>query len=283
MNKFQSYTIGADPEAFVRNRNKMEFVSAHDIFPGTKQNPHEIAGGAVQVDGVAVELNINPSRTADEFLANLFKTMQVTHTILDHRVPGHEILFTPTATFSAEYFNRLPEETRALGCSPDFDAFKDGKVNEPPKTTKPFRTAGGHIHIGWTEDEKLDDKAHLFDCVKACKQVAAALYYPSHLWDDDQQRRELYGNIGAFRPKSYGVEWRALSSAWVPDPELVRWVVESTQFAMELLDMDQSLFEDKQFKDLYGKVPTKKQVRNYLDHLYTYGFDHLPETYTKGI
>jgi hypothetical protein len=39
------------------------------------------------------------------------------------------------------------------------------------------------------------------------------------LWDSDKKRRELYGALGAYRPKSYGVEYRVLSNAWLESKE----------------------------------------------------------------
>lgn len=276
----QDYLIGADPEAFIVDKNG-GFVSAHNLFPGTKQEPVPIAGGAVQVDGVALEVNVTPAKTADEFVVNLFKTLEVTNFMLKQQQPSHEIAFTPTAVFSKEYFDKLPANVKELGCSPDFDAFAGGKENEPPRTTKPMRTGGGHIHVGWTKNESPHEEGHFFDCIVAAKQLSAALYIPSHSWDNDQKRRELYGKIGAFRPKPYGLEIRFLSNAWAKDPRLARWVCDSASFAMQLLDMDQKLYEDKEFTEFYrqNKVPDKKDVKDYMQYLSQYGFDSLPEEY----
>jgi hypothetical protein len=62
--------IGADPELFVFTRSGKP-VSAHDLIPGTKYEPHEVGNGAVQVDGVAAEFNIDPAANEDEFFFNI--------------------------------------------------------------------------------------------------------------------------------------------------------------------------------------------------------------------
>ncbi len=51
-----NFTIGADPEIFLRRRGKA--FSAHGVIPGTKKEPHNVEKGAVQVDGMAVEFNV---------------------------------------------------------------------------------------------------------------------------------------------------------------------------------------------------------------------------------
>jgi hypothetical protein len=62
-------TIGADPELFVRRGR--HFISGH-LFPcGTKDSPMPTAHGMIQNDGLALELNIRPARTQDEFVTNV--------------------------------------------------------------------------------------------------------------------------------------------------------------------------------------------------------------------
>ncbi len=52
---------------------------------------------------------------------------------------------------------------------------------------------------------------------------------PSLVYDSATRRREMYGKAGAYRPKSYGVEYRTLSNAWLNSAELIRWVYRATQ------------------------------------------------------
>ena len=67
--------IGADPELFLKDVTTGKFVSAEDdngpLIPGTKADPFEVKGGAIQVDGVAAEFNINAAKNFKEFYGNI--------------------------------------------------------------------------------------------------------------------------------------------------------------------------------------------------------------------
>ena len=49
------------------------------------------------------------------------------------------------------------------------------------------------------------------------------------------RRRELYGKAGAFRPKSYGVEYRTPSNSWLTTPERHQTIYTLTAMAVYLL------------------------------------------------
>jgi hypothetical protein len=229
------FLIGADPELFVKDIYTREFVSAHDLIPGTKSDPFFVDGGAIQVDGVATEFNINPSATKEEFINNIFKVTGE----LFKRIEGDvntqlHLVYQPTAIFNKNYFDSLPAEAKLLGCEPDYDAYT-GEVNIPPETDKPFRTAGGHIHCGWGSNIDIYDPDHIADCCDLVKQLDTLLYPASLTWDSDDSRRQLYGKKGSFRPKHYGVEYRPLSCAWLESVERQEFVYDTTVFAMDLL------------------------------------------------
>jgi len=240
--------IGADPELFVRNSGH-KFVSAHDLIPGTKAKPFRVNGGAIQVDGVAAEFNIDPADREDDFVENMTSVLEEldNHIKKDH--PSYHLQVSPVASFPKKYFNALPEEAKELGCEADLNAWS-GKRNPTPSTKKPIRTGGGHIHIGWTDDEDITDAAHVNDCVQVVKQLDSILYPLSMLWDENSERRSLYGIMGSYRVKEYGVEYRPLSNAWVADPDLYRWLFRTIQEAMEHLDNDLRIYHDKDTKNI---------------------------------
>lgn len=234
-----SITIGADPELFLRDVFTGRFVSAETqdgpIIPGTKDKPFEVRGGAIQVDGVAAEFNINPSSDFKSYYKNLKNVVME----LNKRVKSYNenlrLSPVPTATFDKRYFDALPTHTKVLGCEPDFSAYT-GAPNPRPHTNEPFRTGSGHIHIGWTKGVDPTSEGHMLDCCLVAKQLDKYLHFASMTWDTDKKRQELYGKPGSFRPKSYGMEYRPLSNAWLKSPELMRNVYLMTVGVMRSLE-----------------------------------------------
>lgn len=209
-----AFKLGCDPELFVQENGKP--VSAHGLVPGTKKEPFKVDRGAVQVDGMALEFNTDPATSADEFSRNI----QVVMDELKSMIPENlSFDISPVAFFEEDYIKAQPKEAVELGCEPDYNAWT-GQPNNKPDEASAFRTASGHIHIGWTEGADIGNASHLEACCMMVKQLDCTLALVSLLWDHDHKRRELYGMLGSFRPKSYGVEYRVLSNAWIKDPIL---------------------------------------------------------------
>lgn len=221
--------IGADPEVFMAKDGK--YISAHNAIPGDKKNPHKVDKGAVQVDGLALEFNIDPASSPEEFAANIKAVMAT----LAGMVPGYELAAVPVAEFGFDYLKQQPKEALELGCDPDFDAWSNGAANPRPNGEVDFRTGAGHVHIGWGSGFNVQDPQHIADCVMLSKQLDFFLGIPSIQFDEGQKRRELYGNLGAFRPKPYGMEYRVLSNAWLKDERLMQWVFNNTTKAFQAL------------------------------------------------
>jgi len=227
--------LGSDPELFVHDGER--FISGHDLIPGTKSEPYEVRGGAVQVDGTALEFNTKPARGAKEFSNTVEKVVNQ----LGGMIPRHlELLANPTAHFAKEYFDQLPEKVKELGCDPDYNAYTS-TVNKRPDGGVHFRTGAGHIHIGWTNVDDPLGGNHLKECQAIVQALDVFLGVPSILLDKDVERRILYGKAGAFRPKTYGVEYRVLSNFWVMDDKLRQWVFNNTKLALTRL-MDKNDF-----------------------------------------
>lgn len=209
--------LGADPEVFVRQGGNL--VSAHGLIQGDKANPFKVERGAVQVDGMALEFNIDPSPDEESFVGNIHAVMAQ----LKDMVPDYEIDISSTAEFGKEYIDLQPIEAKILGCEPDYNAYT-GRQNHPPNADAPFRTAAGHVHIGWTEGEDFLAPHHFEACRLLAMELDVYLGIPSLVLDTDGKRRQLYGDPGAFRPKTYGMEYRVLSNFWLKDESYIRWV-----------------------------------------------------------
>lgn len=216
--------IGTDPELFVRVNGK--FISAHDLMPGTKDRPFRVPDGAIQVDGVAAEFNIDPADSLDQYIKNINSVCKSMLSIIRETHPTAELVASPTAFFDQEYFDSLPEEPKLLGCTPDYNAYT-GDVNEPPHTDEPFRTGSGHQHIGWTYGEDAHDEDHFSLCCELVKELDRVVYPLTKTYDFDTKRMTLYGAPGAFRPKHYGLEYRSISNAFLRSEDTMALIYNS--------------------------------------------------------
>lgn len=211
-------TIGADPEFFLKKRGTSQYVSAHGIVPGTKEHPHKLKGGAVQLDGTAVEFNIDPASTKKEFSENIKTVLAEIRKIVPDK---YDFEFKPAVKFAPRYFEkRVPESAKELGCNPDFDAYRFGAPNNPPDNKTTMRTGAGHIHIGFCKNADVKDRDHIIDCSLLAKRLDRVFRPIEKNWDKDTLRRSMYGKLGCFRPKPYGMEYRSLSNAWLNYPKL---------------------------------------------------------------
>jgi len=208
-------TLGADPELFVkRKRNKVAPFCAHGLVPGDKREPFKVKNGAVQVDGMALEFNIDATTSPRTFSKSIQHVMDQ----LIEMVPKElEPMDQSVVMFSPRSYDKAPPESKVLGCEPDRIAYsymKEHVVN-PPKQYERVRGAGGHIHIGWTEDADIHDIAHIDSCALVAAIMGMFLGILEPLKVPDKRRSLTYGRAGAFRPKPYGVEYRTLSNWWI--------------------------------------------------------------------
>jgi hypothetical protein len=208
----EGFQFGCDPEFFIVNAEGKP-VSAAGLIPGTKEEPYKVDLGAVQVDGMAAEFNIDPVTTFEDWDKNIVTVMAALKGMLPK---GYKPLIVPSVEFAADVFDAAPDTAKELGCTPDFDAWT-GEQNMPPSCEdRPYlRTASGHVHIGWTENADLSDVQHMMNCRDLVKQFDWYLAAWSLKHDEDPTRRLLYGKAGAMRPKPYGVEYRTLSNFWI--------------------------------------------------------------------
>lgn len=259
-----TFTIGCDPEIFL-TRGKAP-VSAHGVIPGTKNEPHPVPRGAVQVDGMAVEFNTEPVVLEDEafplgnfdgFNENIITVMKEMKGLVTKTDSDLGFNIVPVQEFPAELIEEQPKEARELGCNPDFNAYT-GKENEAPDGgAVNFRTAAGHIHIGWGEGIPVEHPDHFEICRTFVKYLDCTVGLYMCLIDPEPRRRVLYGKAGAFRPKSYGVEYRTPSNVWLTSKQRRQDVFALSRFAVAAARNE---YKAKQFTKL-----DIEQVRECID------------------
>ena len=224
--------VGCDPELMVADKKSGELRSAIGIVPGTKDKPHDIVNGALLCDNVNLEFNTKPAKTATEFRTVI---KQVLKQAVKAVGTDYKLLVQASANFPVSQLQDAA--SKEFGCDPDFDAYTIS-MNHPPRDAgeDTFRSAGGHIHIGFTKKTKelLDDMEGKIRVIKSMDLVVGIT---SVLLDKDPTstaRRKLYGKAGCHRVKSYGVEYRAIGNYWFMSPKYVDIVYALTHLAVEM-------------------------------------------------
>lgn len=273
------FLLGCDPEVFVKNE-KGEFVSAHGMIPGTKDEPLKVRNGMVQVDGMALEFGIDPAANKRDFVYRINDVLSQLREMLPQ---GHSLCISSIAKFSPEVMAAQPEEALELGCDPDYNAYTLDK-NPRPKLPDPnIRSAGGHVHIGWGVGLPTREPKH----IEACAALAAEMDYymgaASLAWDKDALRRSIYGAAGAFRPKPYGMEYRSGSNQWLKSDELIGFVYDTTIQAITSL-MDKDLRKGSKNQTFFKgsiNLPAKEIINSNWSYLGEAIFQNLKANYVQ--
>jgi len=225
------FLIGCDPELFLEVDGKP--LSAHGVIPGTKAKPHPVPSGAIQVDGLAVEFNTDPVRVDnfEAFNSNVVRVMKELYEEVRKTHPDARFKIEPVQDFGLDFIEAQPDEAKELGCDPDWNAYTL-KPNPRPDGKVSFRTASGHLHVGWGADIPAEHEDHLKICSGFVKMLDATVGIFMTYIDRDPRRRELYGKAGAFRPKSYGVEYRTPSNVWLQEKSYRKCVFALLRYAI---------------------------------------------------
>lgn len=124
-----------------------------------------------------------------------------------------------------------------------------------------LRSAGCHLHCGYDKIEVPYVEGELFN-YEADEQRSAIIKsldlfigVPLVLIEPDNKRKELYGKAGAFRPKSYGLEYRTPSSYLLTSRELLAWAYLNVHKAFNFLNE-------------IGEIPADlgNQIRHIIDN-----------------
>lgn len=226
-NLINKVLIGADPEMFLYSQDLEKFIPICGLIGGTKEEPLAISdkGHAVQEDNVAIEFCIPPCASLEEWLDNInFTKNYIDETLLKPK--GLISKCIASARFDID--DLLDPAAQHFGCTPSFNAW-NGQAMIVDRTDPLLRTTGGHIHVGY-ENPNVDLSMAIIQAMDLFLGVQSVLL------DDDTERRKMYGKAGDYRLKSYGVEYRSLSSFWLENDNLIKWAYINTQAAIDFVN-----------------------------------------------
>lgn len=266
------FTLGSDPELFLRDKATKRLMSAVPIIPEGKGEgrPLDSTGeNCVIHDNVLIEFNTLPATESSEFVSTIRGVMSSIQGIVAES--GLELHLQASAEFPEE---QLCAESRIFGCDPDFGVYPEVDINsiDPDAAERPFRSAGGHLHIGKHKDSpELNEMLDLDDAsgkVRIVKALDIFIGITSIFLEKDVTagaRRDLYGKAGAHRPKPYGLEYRACSPWWLATPKHTELVYALTHAALavcldeeDLEDLSDDIGGEDVIQDIINESQTEK-------------------------
>lgn len=234
--------IGADPELFVVNVHN-KFISSIGKFGGSKQVPRPIGQNChIQEDNVAVEFNIPPADTKAAFVTSINFALED----LVKRAGQLNLQLSIVASAQFDKDQLRSPQAKVFGCDPDKNAWTHEQNPSPKCADQSLRSAGGHVHVGCT----------MFPAFDIARAMDLYLGVPSIAVDQDKRRRVLYGKAGAYREKSYGMEYRTLSNFWLKSDKLKEWVYDQTMAALHFLELGNHLNETGDGADIQECINT---------------------------
>lgn len=229
-----SFSFGTDPE-FMLTHN-YELKSAISILP-KKENAVTRDGHNYYFDNVLAEIAVKLANNKEEALRNVRSAL---HGLAQVIQPA-KFIIKASSNYPKRELNCL--DAKIAGCNPEWNVYSLQQVFPPNEDVDlldgyyqfktPFRSAGGHIHIG---SDRLQDPMEAFSVIR---MMDLFLGIPSLFLDTDEtskDRRKIYGHAGSHRIPDYGLEYRALGNFWLSSPEHVALMYDLTEFVLYFVE-----------------------------------------------
>ncbi len=250
-------TFGCDCE-FILTLNG-QYKSATSILKGNREKRERVNGHEIFHDNVLAEVAIKYGSTSYEVQEHFKQAL----TALSKMV--HPCKLNLAA--SADYPKKELQDPDAMqaGCDEEYDAYSRTTLPSQEQVVKktPFRTAGGHIHLGGTG--ALQDSIKIKLIVYALDLFVGI---PSLFLDNNvlsQERRRMYGKAGSYREKPYGLEYRVLSPFWLRSPDTVELFYNLSMVALDFVESNKI--------DKFWDVDEEKLFAGKKDAYQCHGYD----------
>ena len=243
------YNIGSDPEFFYMKDGKV--LSSELVLP---KDGLQSAGGKITIDGVQAEINPT-TESCRELHAN--QIARCLHRVKQELPKGVTVSFDPLVPIELPVLSKLSEKAQHFGCTPSYNVYdNDNKMSISDSSKYPFRPAGGHIHLGGSNNS---DYKKLYSDLKTLIPMLDIIVGNTCVLIDrhegNKERRRCYGRAGEFRTPKHGVEYRTLSNFWLKSYPLMSFVFALGRMAMDIIHF--STKENNFVKEIMDAVDIK--------------------------
>ncbi len=212
------FTVGSDPEIFVTD-------SSGAIIPAWKFLPSKTEAeyyegtyyGKAYWDGFQAEFSPNSNTCLAYHLDAVQAGLKTILIAARKKFPDARLDIRSVLPVDPETLETAEDKYVEFGCMPSINAYGLSGNNLPGRQV-PMRFAGGHLHLGMKPEYRSPEGIKGMDAILgvACVSMFAEF--------DNPVRREYYGLPGEYRTPPHGLEYRALSNAWLMHPLLANFV-----------------------------------------------------------
>lgn len=227
---------GTDPEIFAAKADGTLIPAFEFLGPKPKS-----MAPAMYWDGYQAEFTVDHSHCNAYFVDYIQNKLSDMQRVLVEKTGDKSASLTLKNTFDIPMERLYTDDKKYVdfGCHPSKSAYGEEPIHVKGRDV-PFRSAGGHIHLGVNKltDEQYIKLAKTLDKTLGVLSVAMFQYY------DDPRRRLFYGRAGEFRTPPHGIEWRVLSNAWLCHPAITHFVFEIARLITQVGIEDKSEIVD---------------------------------------
>jgi hypothetical protein len=243
----RSISMGCDPEFFLSTKDG-KIVESSVLIPdnGIKSNKgHQTCvtndGLSTKLtrDGVQVEINCRPNTCRANLGNEIMHIFGQLYEKLNNEQANLKACFDEVVKLDVDIMAKLDNTSKVFGCAPSKNLYS-GKTSiiTVDASKYPYRSGGGHIHIGGAVGNRVEVREFLHKQTKlAVRLLDIVCGNTCVLIDRDPgqiERRKVYGRAGEYRLPEYGLEYRTPSNFWLRSYELFSLTFGLARLAIEI-------------------------------------------------
>lgn len=218
-----NFQIGSDPEIFVED-NAGKIIPAF-AFLGSKGEKKDMTrqNKPVYWDGPQAEFETVAGGCLAYHVDSIQEGLETVYKAAKKYDHDAKLSIKTVMEIGYDVLQAAKDEHIAFGCMPSENVY-GLKSKEVPPRELPFRSTGGHIHFGIGEKNKNAEQVK--QMVRALDSILAVCCVSLFAKYDNPIRRQFYGMTGEYRTPKHGLEYRALSNAWICHPMISHLVLD---------------------------------------------------------
>lgn len=239
--------MGTDPEVFVQRGNGEVFPAFEFLQPEPAHKITDSPYSSTDVqppywDGFQAEFNVAPFSCIAGGTDRIQHKLQLLHDLATGKDKNATLIGNCVKVVQPEVLAAAKDEHVKFGCKPSSNAYGLSGETADGRSV-PVRFAGVHIHFNFASSASSVLQGKIQEVVRSIDNIAGVMSVAVIGKLEDPIRRRFYGLAGEYRTPSYGLEYRALSSAMLWHPAMVHLHFNFARAAAQMVRHDFKIWD----------------------------------------